>query len=247
MHIWLYWDNPSDQTVPPAYVQLCWETIRKHCEKDFDIHLVTSENVQQFLPNIPSSFFQISQINNKSNYLRYSLLKEHGGIWLDSDLILFKSLKPLIDLLQNNIDLVATASPTLQYGEPESGFLISTKNGTIISKAVALIEHAFNLHPPEHIFKWGSLGPRTLRQAVRGHQYHHLDHQWLMPIPSWEAFRFAGKESINKYCIKGSYGCMLFHEMFKQCNSPFLRMNRHELLDSPTLLGQLFRKAAISS
>lgn len=246
MDIWLYWDNPPGQTAPPAYIELCWESIRQHCGEDFDIHFVTTNNVKQFLPDISANFFDIAQINNKSNFLRYTLLKEHGGIWLDSDLILFRSLKPIFDLLKDDIDLIATASPTLKYGEPECGFLLSTAYGTIISKAVSIIEYALSLHPPKHIFKWGSLGPGTIRQAVKGKRYHHLDYRLLMPVPSWEAFRFGGKESINKYCNDISYGCMLFHEMFRQCNSPFLRMNRQQLLDSPTLLGQLFRKAMIS-
>jgi hypothetical protein len=244
--IWIYWDHPLGQTETPAYIQLCWETIKKYCGTDFDIHLVTTENVRQFLPNISESFFHIAQINNKSNFLRYTLLKEHGGIWLDSDLILFQSLKPMLDLLEDDIDLVATASPTLKYGEPECGFLLSTKGGTVITKAVSIIEYALSLQKPGHIFKWGSLGPRTIRQAVKGRRYHHLDYRLLMPIPSWEAYRFGGKESMGKCCIEGSYGCMLFHEMFKQYNHPILRMNRQQLLESPILLGKMFRKAVTS-
>ncbi len=244
-NIFLYWDNKPGATEAPAYIQLCWETIYKHCEEDFDIHLVTTENVKQFLPNIPQVFFQIAQINNKSNYLRYMLLREYGGIWLDSDLILFKSLKPTLDLLKGEIDLIATASPTLVYGEPECGFLLSTQCGGVISKAVDIIEYAINLQPPGHIFKWGSMGPGIIRQAVKGKKYHHLDHHLLMPIASWKAFLFDGKESIDVYCNEQSYGVMLFHEMFRQYNSPFLRMNRQQLLDSPTLLGQMFRKAIV--
>ena len=243
MHIWLYWDNPPGQTEAPAYIQLCWETIRKHCGEDFEINIVATANVKQFLPNIPESFFHIAQINNRSNFLRYMLLREHGGIWLDSDLILFRSLKPLLGLLQGEIDLVATASPTLPPGQPESGFLLSTKGGATITKAVSLIEYALSLHPPGHIFKWGSLGPGTVRQAVKGRKYHHLDHHLLMPVASWEAFKFGGKESVSKYCSDDAYGCMLFHEMFKQYGSPVLRMNRQQLLEAPSLLGQMFRRA----
>lgn len=247
MDIWLYWDNKPGKTAPPEYIELCWESIHKHCGEDFDIHLVTTENVRKFLPNISESFFNIAQINNKSNFLRYTLLKERGGIWLDSDLILFRSLKPMLELLTEDIDLVATASPTLRYGEPECGFLLSSPHGSVITKAVSVIEYALSLHPPGHIFKWGSLGPEIIRQAVKGRKYDHLDHRLLMPIPSWEAFRFMGKEPINEYCSNTSYGCMLFHEMFRQCNSPFLSMSRKQLLDSPTLLGQMFRKAIKSN
>jgi len=241
--IWQFWDNPPGSTEPPSYIRLCQETIHKHCNEDFDVCLITTQTVKQFLPNISDTFFEISQINNKSNYLRYILLKEYGGIWLDTDLILFKSLKPLYHFLKNGIDLVATASPTLPPGQPESGFLLSTKGGATITKAVSLIEYALSLHPPGHIFKWGSLGPSTVRQAVKGRKYHHLDHRLLMPIASWEAFRFEGKESIDKYCNDKSFGVMLFHQMFKQSNSKFLSMSREQLLNSPTLLGGIFRMA----
>lgn len=242
-NIFLYWDNPPGKIVSPEYIELCWESIYKHCGEDFDIHMVTTANVRQFLPNISDMFFDIAQINNKSNFLRYTLLKEHGGIWLDSDLILFKSLKPMLELLTQEIDLVATASPTLRYGEPECGFLLSSPHGGVITKAVSVIEHAISLHPPGHIFKWGSLGPKTIRQAVKGRKYDHLCNRLLMPIPSWEAFRFSGTDSVSKYCDTNAFGCMLFHEMFRQCNSPFLSMNRQQLFNSPTLLGQIFRRA----
>jgi mannosyltransferase OCH1-like enzyme len=248
--IWMYWDNPTDRTSPPDYIELCWESIRKHCETDFDVHIVTTENVKQFLPNISDDFFQIAQINNKSNFLRYTLLKEYGGIWLDSDLVLFRSLKPLLNLfktdtpgLETSIDLVATASPGLNYGEPECGFLLSKKNGVIIKKAAALINHALNLHPPGHIFKWGSMGPGIIRQAVKGKKYHHLDYNLLMQVKSWEAYKFGGREPIDKYCDQNAYGCMLFHQMFKDYNHPILQMNRQQLLESPILLGQIFRRA----
>lgn len=241
--IFLYWDNKPGTTEPPPYIQLCWETIAKHCGEDFDIHMVTTENVKQFLPNISDTFFQIAQINNKSNYLRYMLLREYGGIWLDSDLILFQSLKPLYEFLKDGINLVATASPTLKYGEPECGFLLSTLGGDVISRAVSIIEYRLDLHPPGHIFTWGSLGPTTIRHAVKGKRYHHLDCRLLMPVPSWEAFKFDGKEHIDRICIKNSFGVMLFHEMFRQANSSILRMSREQILESPTLVGQMFRRA----
>ncbi len=241
--IWMYWDNPPGKTSPPAYIKLCWESIHKHCGEDFDIHLITTENVRQFLPNISDSFFNIAQINNRSNYLRYHLLYEYGGAWLDSDLILFKSFKSLFDLLQGDTDLVATASPSLKYGELESGFLISKKRGKVISKAVAYIDHMVDIHQPGHIFKWGNLGPSVIRYAVKYHKYHHLDCSLISPIASWQAFKFDGIEPINKYCDNNSFGIMLFNEMFRQANSPILSMNNEQLLNTKKLIGQIFRKA----
>jgi hypothetical protein len=240
--IWIYWDNKPGITQPPEYIRMCWETIVKHCGESCDINFVTTENVKQFLPSISDVFFNIAQINNKSNYLRYHLLHEHGGIWLDSDLVVLKDLAPMLDLLKDDIDLVATASPSLKYQEPESGFLVSEPKGKLITRAAQYIDHMLNLQAPGHIFQWGSLGPACVRHAVRGHRYHHLDCRLMQPIPSWEAFRFSGVESIDNYYPDG-YGWMLFHQMFVQERSRILDMTRKQLLESPMLISQIFRKA----
>ena len=43
------------------------------------------------------SFLSIPQ---KADYIRLSLLKKYGGIWLDSDIIVIKNLQPIIDKLK---------------------------------------------------------------------------------------------------------------------------------------------------
>jgi len=242
MNIWIYWDNkPNQQT--PDYIKLCWETIRKACDNDFSINLITTENVKQFLPDIKDGFFQISQINNKSNYLRYKLLYEYGGIWLDSDLILFQNLKPLLDHLTDDIDLIATASPEYPYGQPESGFLISKPKGKVITKALELIEKKFNSKPPGYVFQWGSMGPSIIRQAVKTLDYHHLDSKLLMPIGWQQAHRFLTNELIKMTYNKNIYGYMLYNEMFRRIKPSIFLTSRDQILSSKILLGQIFRKA----
>lgn len=242
MNIWLYWDDIPGQTTPP-YIELCWESIHKTCGGDFTINLLTTENVKQFLPNIRDSFFQISQINNKSNYLRYKLLHEHGGIWLDSDLILLRSIKPLLDHLTDDIDLIATASPEYPAGQPESGFLISKPKGKVISKALQIIEANFDSKPPGYVFPWGSMGPAIIRQAVRNLEYHHMDSSLLMPIGWQQAFRFFTKELIKTTYNPKLYGYMLYNEMFRRIKPEIFSTPKDQILSSKILLGQILRKA----
>lgn len=242
MDIWIYWDDkPNQQT--PDYIRLCRESIEKTCGNDFQINLITTENVKQFLPQIWDGFFQITQINNKSNYLRYKLLHEYGGIWLDSDLILLKSIKPLLDYLTEDIDLIATASPEYSYGQPESGFLISKPRGKVITKALELIERNFNSKPPGHVFQWGSMGPAIIRQAVRGLKYHHLNSNLLMPIGWQQAHRFLTNELIKMTYNKNIYGYMLYNEMFRRIKPEIFSIPKDQLLSAKTLLGQILRKA----
>lgn len=239
-NIWIYWENSSD-TVTPEYIKLCHESIIRHCSKNFTINFLNDANVYQFLSIEDYKIFKnIKQINNRSNFLRYTLLAEHGGIWLDSDLVLFKSLKPLLNFLNDEIDLIATASPGLSYGEPECGILISRPGGRVIQKAKQLIDYNLSIHETGHTFKWGGLGPAIIRQAVKGQKYYHLDSRAIQPIPSWEAWRFEGVERVGRYCDENAYGCMLFNEMFRQSRSKFLNMSKEDMMRSNTLLGNIF-------
>lgn len=240
-YIWLYWDNYPNQKTP-TYIEMCWESVRRHCGKDFRIIVINSDTVKQYLPGIREDFFQMAQINNKSNYLRYKLLFEHGGIWLDSDMIILHNLLPLLDHLEE-VDLVATASPQYKYGEPESGFIISRKNGQVISKALTIIDKKIDAVPTGHIFQWGTMGPAVLRQAVKGEKYIHLNPKVLMPIGWQEAFRFDRIDRLENYLTKDTLAIMLFNEMFRRSKSRIMTMTRQELLDSKWLIGQVFRKA----
>ncbi|KKM84659.1 hypothetical protein LCGC14_1296960 [marine sediment metagenome] len=241
-YIWIYWDNYPGKSTPP-YIELCWESIRLHCNRDFNVVMVNSANVRKYLPNIRDDFFDMVQINNKSNYLRYKLLCEYGGIWLDSDLIILKSLFPLLNLLTDDIDLVATASPEYKYGEPECGIIVSKPKGAVISRAIQIFESKMDAKPKGHIFQWGTMGPAILRAAVVEQKYHHLDHRLIMPIGWQHANKFDRIDVIEKYVTKKTLGVMLYHEMFRRANSQIISMSRKALMDSKWLVGRIFREA----
>ena len=195
------------------------------------------------MPNIREDFFEISQINNKSNYLRYTLLNEIGGIWLDSDMIVLRNLMPLLGLLSEGIDLIATASPEYKYGEPESGFIVSEKGGSVIKVAADIINNKLDSSPVGHTFPWGSMGPSILRQAVKNRKYLHLDSKVLMPIGWQYAHKFDRIDVVEKYLTKDNFGVMLYNEMFRRSNSPILSMTREQLLGGKRLISKIFRKA----
>jgi len=240
--IWLYWDNYPNKDTPP-YIKLCWQTIRTHCGADFKVVLINSNNVRDYLPNIRDDFFSMPQINNKSNYLRYKLLAEYGGVWLDSDTILLRSILPLLDLLTGDIDLIATASPEYGYGEPESGLIISKPNGVVITRAIKIFESKMDANPPGHVFQWGTMGPAIIRAAVKGYTYHHLDFRLIMPIGWQHAHMFDRIDVVQKYLTDETFGVMLYNEMFRRANSSIMTMSKDELLTSKKLIGRIFRKA----
>ena len=38
-NIWMYWENKKGATKFP-YLNLCFDTVKKHCNKSFNIHLL---------------------------------------------------------------------------------------------------------------------------------------------------------------------------------------------------------------
>jgi len=241
--IWIYWDNYPGKTKPP-YIELCHESIRAKCGDTFEIHEVTSDNVEEYLPGELKRFSKLCQINNKSNFLRYNLLAEHGGIWLDSDLVIFQDLKPLMDrLLDSPHDLIATSGPEWGYHEPESGILFSKKNGKVITKAAGRINRQIDKHGEGHVFPWGTLGPAIIRQASMGSEYIHLEPHYFMPISSHLAWRFASAEPLAPLINDQTFGFMLFNEMFRRENSKIMTMTKEKLMKSKMLIGQIFRRA----
>lgn len=241
--IWIYWDNYPGKTKPP-YIELCHDSIRAKCSESFEIIEVTSENVRDYLPDITPRFFTLPQINNRSNFLRYNLLAEHGGIWLDSDLVIFKDLKPLMDrLIDSPHDLMATSGPEWGYHEPESGILFAKKGGKVIAKAAGRINRQIQKNVDGHVFPWGSLGPAIIRQACLSSDYIHLEPEYFMPISSHLAWRFSSAEKLEPLVTDNTYGFMLFNEMFRRENSKIMTMPKEKLMKSKMLIGQIFRRA----
>ena len=98
-HIWLYWETPPGKT-RPTYIDLCYDTIKKHCSKNFKVHLLDEKSVYTYLPKLRRDINNL-RIPQKADYIRLALLKKYGGIWLDSDIIVFSDL---IDYINNNAD-----------------------------------------------------------------------------------------------------------------------------------------------
>ena len=97
--IWLYWENKPGNTMP-VYLDLCIDTIKYHCVKDFRIILLNEKTVYDYLPNLRKDLNKLL-IAQKSDYIRIKLLYEYGGVWLDTDTIVMRNLAPIMKKLEN--------------------------------------------------------------------------------------------------------------------------------------------------
>lgn len=94
--IWLYWENRNNKETP-IIIKYCHDTIGRNNYKDFIIIKTTPQNISYYLPDLNKDYLLFEKIAHKADYLRFNLLYHYGGIWLDSDFIAFKSLKPILN------------------------------------------------------------------------------------------------------------------------------------------------------
>jgi hypothetical protein len=85
--MWVFWDNPEHI---PKTVTMCIESWRKY-HPDYNIILLTKMNYNEYI-NIPHRIVTHPHFNESmarfSDLIRLYALAEHGGIWLDSSILL---------------------------------------------------------------------------------------------------------------------------------------------------------------
>ena len=89
--IWTYWDDPDKI---PKTVQMCMESWRQN-NPNYKIILLTKKNYNKYI-SIPEKIASAKNFNDSSarfsDLLRLYALAEHGGVWIDSSMLLKEPL-----------------------------------------------------------------------------------------------------------------------------------------------------------
>ncbi|MDR0236821.1 capsular polysaccharide synthesis protein [Acinetobacter sp.] len=93
--IWIYWEGDF-----PDFVEKCIQNIRNK-NSTYEIHVLNPENVHQY-SQVDFSLIQSATPQQKADLLRFDLLYQHGGIWLDASIILYDDLNWISELMQKN-------------------------------------------------------------------------------------------------------------------------------------------------
>ena len=96
--IWQYWES-QDGTIPPL-VQACMNSVEKYKGSKCKRIMLTPENVKDYV-DIPQIFWNLKEKGKIktaffSDVLRTCLLIQHGGIWIDSTVLLTEELPSYI-------------------------------------------------------------------------------------------------------------------------------------------------------
>ena len=140
--LWQYWES-KDGSVPPL-VQACLNSVEKYRGKCQRI-LLTPENVKEYV-DIPQIFWDLKEKGKIktaffSDILRTCLLIQHGGIWIDSTVLLTEELPSYITdadlfVFQNDLKIDLDGLNMASY------FIAAKKDNKILKETLsALIQY----------------------------------------------------------------------------------------------------------
>jgi len=92
MPIWMFWEGPR-----PGYIDLCIETVRRHHP---DVRLLDRAGFDALWTEDRDIAIDRLALNHVSDFVRAYLLAHFGGLYLDADTIVMRSLGPLMEAAQ---------------------------------------------------------------------------------------------------------------------------------------------------
>lgn len=153
--IWLTWTGDNQL---PAYLELCIETVQRWNQKDFNVILVTPDNLHCYVKSLHPAYSYLSYVH-RSDYLRCVLLHEYGGIFLDVDTICFGNLSHWCEKLTrhdligydgrpwNEVFGVGALGPARRRSILTSQWLLALER--TLDRALPRLEDFRDLHPDE--------------------------------------------------------------------------------------------------
>eukprot|EP00931_Biecheleriopsis_adriatica_P032823 TRINITY_DN19103_c0_g3_i3.p1 TRINITY_DN19103_c0_g3~~TRINITY_DN19103_c0_g3_i3.p1 ORF type:complete len:400 (+),score=93.63 TRINITY_DN19103_c0_g3_i3:89-1288(+) len=137
--IFTLWEYKSG---PPLSVLMNVEGWRRHSHgRCGEPVFINDGNVKEWIPNIPDEYFRMPYSAAKSDIIRYALLYFHGGIYMDTDILVTQDLDSVIDLAES-YDLVSYTDESSSHLEPGacskhfSSNFMAGKKGSVFMKAV---------------------------------------------------------------------------------------------------------------
>lgn len=254
-NIWVYWENKIGSQ-KPVYIQMCHDSIMKNCGEDFNIAFLDEKSVHTYLPDLRD--LDHLSLPQKADYIRISLLQKYGGVWLDSDIIVFRSLLPLTNLLKAH-DYVGFGCNGMNckfkengYPRPSNWTMMSRKDGILINRCLNSANKILdgNLDMSQ-VYNYHKLGRELLWKEI----------QYLKENTNWDYYHHTSR-GIERDCnndkftnqrlvstadklnplVPGSYMAVIYNTA-PGLPQWFLDMSREEVMTGNILLSKFFRIA----
>lgn len=159
--LWSYWELKPGHTHIPDYIDLCFETFRKHCSKLFDVIILNENTVKQYIPDLRTDINQLN-LAAKSDYIRVVLLYRYGGVWLDADTIVMTDLHEILDKLEiyDFVGFGCTGEKCTKsgYPNPSNGAMGSRKSGVLMGNVLKRLDRELDNYFAQSVNQRKQLG-----------------------------------------------------------------------------------------
>ena len=137
--VWICWLQGEENA--PELVRKCISSVREHMA-DYDVRVITWENIGEYA-NIPACIYdrlskRQMQFAQFSDYLRACLLCAHGGIWLDSTVLLTAPLPQRY--LSSPLFVLKTSAFDNEIIRNSSWLICSQKNNALLQQTKFLLD-----------------------------------------------------------------------------------------------------------
>ena len=109
---WLSFSSRNTKMVNQGYIELCINTIMKHCSKSFKICLIDDESFSRLMPEWDIDLNKLAD-PIKSHVRQYAfvrLLYKYGGMCLPNSTIVMEDVKPIMNMFLHDKDFFAVES-----------------------------------------------------------------------------------------------------------------------------------------
>lgn len=98
-NIFTFWKYPNNA---PVFVQKNIESWKLHSHGKCALILLNNANIKQYIPDMPDDYLRMPYEQASSDIVRYAVIYHHGGIYMDTDFLVVKDMRPMLALLKDH-------------------------------------------------------------------------------------------------------------------------------------------------
>ena len=216
--------NPDYEIILHTNKQIDWDLLRP---EDFKLEFIesnlTDEAIRFGLPYDTKQYFYLSHM---SDWLRWNYLKEDGGIYLDTDIVI---TSPFDDLLDEHFVVAKEEGDAIC-----AGVILSEQGHPIIDRILDTYRNDY--HPDEWVYNAQQKPYEYMKEddsvtIIEQKEGYHYPYIWDYILYYAPCEKIENDEDIRKYFKTRG------HHLFGHMNKPHLRA--FEAADGNTYIGQL--------
>jgi glycosyl transferase-like sugar-binding protein len=233
--VWLYWEGPQ-----PPYISLCLKTVRVHHP---NARVLDRAAFDALFRSDRDLDIDALALNHKSDFIRAYLLAHYGGLYVDADCIVLRSLGPVLEMAGER----GFAGYREPLGYMSCNFMAASAGSAVIADHYERVCARLRSGKP---LEWLDLASVPMDQAVVAHpeEYCLIPTEQVMPL-SWtkshELCIQRSDEEHSRYVREDAFCYMLSNNTIKSRLKTRILcyMPEDHLLAARYFISYLFRRA----